>query len=225
MMRQKSLFSIDVSKDLKHDLFQYLGKKYFDINTKSPVMMTGGKVLSKILPAVTHVDYSARILGLNEMLDVTTKPIIFDADNGGRIEHLPYLVRTLERIGVSAIVFEDKIGLKKNSLYKNQSGANQDSIKNFCNKLRKAKESKISDDLFIVARIESFILGKSLKNAIHRAESYSRAGADAILIHSKKITPQEIFEFADLWKGSSPLVVIPTTYYSVKINDLIYHKI
>ena len=93
-------------------------------------------------PDNQSVDYSARIAGLNEILDVTTKPVIFDADNGGRIEHLPYLIRTLERIGVSAIVFEDKIGLKKNSLYKNQSGIHQDSIENFCKKLKKAKESK-----------------------------------------------------------------------------------
>ena len=142
------------------------------------------------------VDYSTRIAGLNEILDVTTKPIIFDADNGGRIEHLPYIIKTLERVGVSAIVIEHKIGLKKNTLFKNQTGVKQDSVKNFCLKLKKAKESKISDDLFIVARIESFILGKGLGDAMRRAEAYSRAGADAILIHSKEKNANQIFSFS-----------------------------
>ena len=135
------------------------------------------------------VDISTRISGLNEIMDVTIKPVIFDADNGGRIEHIRYLVRTLERTGVSAMVIEDKVGLKKNSLFKNQSGVKQDSIKNFSNKLKAAKNSKISKDFFIVARIESFILGKELNDALKRAVAYSKAGADAILIHSKKKKP------------------------------------
>ena len=175
-------------------------------------------------PDNQSVDYSARIAGLNEILDVTTKPVIFDADNGGRIEHLPYLIRTLERIGVSAIVFEDKIGLKKNSLYKNQSGIQQDSIKNFCKKLKKAKESKNSDDLFIVARVESFILGKSLKDAIRRAEAYSRAGADAILIHSKEKNAKQIFSFSRNFLKSKfvkPLIAVPSTYSKIYERELI----
>ena len=161
------------------------------------------------------VDYSTRISGLNEILDITTKPVIFDADNGGRIEHISYLVKTLERIGVSAIVIEDKVGLKRNSLFKNQKGIKQDSISNFCKKLKKAKESKISDDLFIVARIESFILDKGLKDALHRAEEYSKAGADAILIHSKEKTPREIFSFSKIFSKSKfykPLIAVPSTY-------------
>ena len=175
-------------------------------------------------PDNQSVDYSARIAGLNEILDVTTKPVIFDADNGGRIEHLPYLIRTLERIGVSAIVFEDKIGLKKNSLYKNQSGIHQDSIENFCKKLKKAKESKNSDDLFIVARVESFILGKSLKDAIRRAEAYSRAGADAILIHSKEKNAKQIFSFSRNFLKSKfvkPLIAVPSTYSKIYERELI----
>ena len=98
------------------------------------------------------------------------------------------MIKSLERIGVSAVVIEDKIGTKKNSLFKDQTGVKQDSIKNFCKKIIKAKESKISDDFLIIARIESFILGKNINDAIKRAESYSRAGADAILIHSKEKT-------------------------------------
>ena len=145
------------------------------------------------------VDYSTRISGLNEILDVTTKPVIFDADNGGRVEHLPYLVKTLERAGVSAIVIEDKIGFKKNSLFESQEGVKQDSIKNFCIKIKKAKESKVSDDLFIVARIESFILGKGLSDAMRRAEAYSQSGADAILIHSKKNILIKFFLFPEIF--------------------------
>ena len=170
------------------------------------------------------VDYSTRITGLNEILDVTSKPVIFDADNGGRIEHLQYLVKTLERVGVSAIVLEDKIGLKKNSLFKSQVGVKQDSIENFCMKLKKAKESKISDDLFIVARIESFILGKGLKDAMRRAEAYSRSGADAIVIHSKEKYPNQIFSFSKNFiksKFYKPLIAIPSTYSKTYESELI----
>jgi len=180
--------------------------------------------ISRGKPDNQSVDYSSRILGLNEILDVTTKPVIFDADNGGRIEHLTYLVKTLERCGVSAIVLEDKVGLKKNSLFKNQSGVKQDSIKNFCKKIKKAKNSKINDDFFIIARIESFILGKGLNDALRRAEAYSKAGADAILIHSKEKTPKEIFKFSKIFgksKFKKPLVAVPSTYSKTYEKDLI----
>ena len=183
--------------------------------------------LTRGKPDNQSVDYSSRIHGLNEMLDVTSKPVIFDADNGGRLEHISYLVKTLERAGVSAVVFEDKIGLKKNSLFKDQKNTKQDSIEGFCKKLKKAKNSKISNDLLIVARIESLILGKGIKDAFKRAESYSKAGADAILIHSKEKNPKEIFEFAKIFKKSKffkPLVAVPSTYSSVKENDLIKHN-
>ena len=170
------------------------------------------------------VDYSTRILGLNEILDVTTKPIIFDADNGGKIEHISYLIKTLERVGISAVVIEDKVGLKRNSLFKNQVDVKQDSIENFCKKLKKAKESKISDDLFIVARIESFILGKDLKDAMRRAEAYSQAGADAILIHSKEKYPNQIFSFSKNFSKSKffkPLIAVPSTYSRTYEHELI----
>ena len=134
------------------------------------------------------------------------------------------MVKTLERIGVSAIVFEDKVGFKKNSLFKNQSGIKQDSISNFCKKLKKAKESKISEDLFIVARIESFILRKGLKDALRRAEEYSKAGADAILIHSKEKTAREIFSFSKIFSKSKfykPLIAVPSTYSKTYEHELI----
>ena len=180
--------------------------------------------LTKGKPDNQSVDYSSRILGLNDIMDVTTKPLIFDADNGGRIEHISYLVKTLERIGVSAMVIEDKIGEKKNSLFENQQKTKQDTIKNFCKKLKVAKNSKISDDFFIIARVESFILGKSLNDALNRATNYVKAGADAILIHSKEKTPKQIFEFAKRLKKTKyycPLVAVPSTYSKVTEKELI----
>ena len=136
-------------------------------------------------PDNQSVDYSQRINSLNDTIDTSLKPIIFDGDNGGRLEHLTYLVKNLEKIGVSALVLEDKKGLKINSLFQDQSKSSQDSIKEFSKKIKIAINSRISKDFMIIARIESLILGKSLKDAINRAEQYSKAGADAILIHIK----------------------------------------
>ena len=180
--------------------------------------------LTRGKPDNQSVDYSTRILGLNDIMDVTTKPLIFDADNGGRLEHMSYLVKTLERIGVSAMVIEDKIGEKQNSLFENQAKTKQDNISNFCKKLKKAKNSKISEDFFIVARIESFILGKGLRDALNRGEKYVNSGADAILIHSKEKNPTEIFSFSKAFrkiKPNIPLIAVPSTYSSVKEKELI----
>ena len=176
------------------------------------------------LPDNSSLAFSSRISSLNDMMDVTTKPLVFDADNGGQIEHLPYLIRSLERSGVSAIIMEDKIGLKKNSLFKNQSGTKQDKPATFAKKIKKICGSRQSKDFMVIARIESFILGKGLKDALKRAEVYSKAGADAILIHSKEKTPAEIFSFAKEFKKSKnflPLVSVPSTYSKVYEKDLI----
>lgn len=170
------------------------------------------------------VDYSTRVNALNDMLETSLKPIIFDADNGGRLEHLPYLVKSLERLGVSAIVIEDKKGLKINSLFSDQKQSQQESIVEFCKKIKKASETKVSDDFLIIARIESLILGKTIKDALHRAEQYSAAGADAILIHSKEKTPKEIYQFARLFiksKFYKPMIAIPSTYSGVYEKALI----
>lgn len=175
-------------------------------------------------PDNQSVELSTRIQNLNNIIEVTTKPILFDADNGGRPEHLPYTIRNLERLGVSAIAIEDKIGLKSNSLFKDQSKANQDTIKNFCKKIKIACNARRSPDFLIVARIESFILGRDLHDAIKRAESYSKAGADLILIHSKEKTPREIFLFSKKFKKSKffkPLIAVPSTYSKVSEDQLI----
>ena len=170
------------------------------------------------------LDFSSRFNALGDLLDVTTKPLIFDADNGGRLEHLAFTIRTLERLGVSAIMIEDKVGLKKNSLFKDQSGSKQDSIKEFCKKISLIKKTRKSQDFLIGARIESFILGKGLKDSISRANAYSKAGADMILIHSKEKNPKEIFKFSKIFKKSKwrkPLVSVPSTYSKTKESQLI----
>ncbi len=175
-------------------------------------------------PDNSSVDFSSRITSLNEMMDVTTKPLVFDADNGGQVEHLPFLVRSLERAGTSAIIMEDKIGLKKNSLFKNQTGTKQDKPNIFAKKIKKICNSRQSNDFMVIARIESFILGKGLKDALKRAEIYSKAGADAILIHSKEKSTKEIFSFAREFRKSKnfvPLVSVPSTYSKVYEKELI----
>ncbi len=179
---------------------------------------------TKGLPDNSSLSFSARINSLNDLMDVTTKPLVFDADNGGQIEHLPYLIRSLERSGVSAIIMEDKVGLKKNSLFKNQSGTKQDKPNLFAKKIKKICNTRQSNDFMVIARIESFIVGKGLQDALKRAEVYSKAGADAILIHSKEKTPIEIFSFAKEFRKSKnfiPLVSVPSTYSKVYEKELI----
>ena len=177
-------------------------------------------------PDNQSVDYSQRINSLNDTIDTSLKPIIFDGDNGGRLEHLIYLVKNLEKIGVSALVLEDKKGLKINSLFQDQSKSFQENIIEFSKKIKIAVNSRISKDFMIIARIESLILGKSIKDALHRAEKYSIAGADAILIHSKEKNPKEIFQFAKLFKKSKfykPMIAIPSTYSKTYEKELIKH--
>ena len=179
---------------------------------------------TKGLPDNSSLSFSSRISSLQNMLDVTTKPIVFDADNGGQIEHLTFLVRSLERSGVSAIIMEDKVGLKKNSLFNNQSGVRQDKPTEFAKKIKKICRTRKSEDFLVIARIESFILGKGLNDALRRAEIYSKSGADAIFIHSKEKTPNEIFAFAKAFKKSKffkPLVAVPSTYSIVYEKELI----
>ncbi len=175
-------------------------------------------------PDNSSVDFSSRLSSLNDMMEVTTKLLVFDADNGGQLEHLSFLVKSLERSGASAIIIEDKVGLKKNSLFKNQTGTKQDKPKLFAKKIKQICKSRKNQDFMVIARIESFIVGKGLKDALKRAEIYSKAGADAILIHSKEKTSKEIFAFSKEFKKSKnfiPLVAVPSTYSKVYEKDLI----
>jgi phosphoenolpyruvate phosphomutase len=175
-------------------------------------------------PDNSSVDFSTRLSSLNVMMEVTSKLLVFDADNGGQLEHLPFLIRSLERSGASAIIMEDKIGLKKNSLFKDQTDTKQDKPEIFAKKIKQVCNTRKNNDFMMIARIESFIVGKGLDDALKRAEVYSKAGADAILIHSKEKTPTEIFSFAREFKKSKnfiPLVSVPSTYSKVYEKDLI----
>ena len=175
-------------------------------------------------PDIESVDSSTRIQTVNEIFEVTTKPLIFDGDTGGRIEHLGYTVKNLERLGVSAIIIEDKVGLKRNSLFGNDVKQKQDTSKSFCNKIKVAKKSQQTDDFMVIARIESLILGNGINDAIMRSKKYIKAGADAIMIHSKKEEPSEIQKFCkkyNLLSSKVPLVLVPTTYNSMKEDEMI----
>ena len=166
-------------------------------------------------PDTEAVDSTSRLTGLQDVLEVTTKPVIYDADSGGKPEHIGFLVRSLERNGISAMIVEDKNGLKKNSLLGNEVSQSQESIDEFCDKLKVAKAAQSTDDFMFIARIESLILDKGVEDALTRAEAYLAAGADAIMIHSRQKDPQEVFEFARGYQklgGSRPLVSVPTTY-------------
>ena len=140
---------------------------------------------SKGKPDIEAVDLTTRLHNLNDALECTTKPVIFDGDTGGKIEHFVFTVRTLERLGISAVIIEDKVGLKKNSLFGTDAIQTQDTIEGFCAKIRAGKQAQITDDFMIIARIESFIAGKGLEDAMQRALAYIEAGADGIMIHSK----------------------------------------
>jgi phosphoenolpyruvate phosphomutase len=171
--------------------------------------------VSRAKPDNQSVDYSTRIQGVSAILSATTKPLLFDIDNGGHVEHLKYIIKDLERAGVSGIVIEDKIGLKKNSLFDDQTHVKQDSISNFSKKLKVAKSAVTNKDFLIIARIESLILGKTVGDAINRAINYSKAGADCIMIHSKAQEPKKIFEFSKKFRKTKyfkPLVAVPSTY-------------
>lgn len=179
-------------------------------------------------PDNESVSLETRINALGDLADTTIKPIMFDADNGGRPEHIPYLISSLERQGVSAVVMEDKIGLKKNSLFLDQSNSYQDTIKNFSDKIRIASKSKKSKDFLIVARIESLILGAGVEDALKRANAYSKNGADLVLIHSKDKNPKDVFKFSKMFKKSKyfkPLIAVPSSYSKTFEKELIKNNI
>jgi len=174
-------------------------------------------------PDIEAIDITSRLNVVHDIFEVTTKPMIFDADTGGKTEHFEFTVRSLERAGVSAVVIEDKTGLKKNSLFGNDVVQTQDSIENFCDKISRGKAVQISDDFMIVARIESLILEAGMEDALIRAKAYIEAGADAIMIHSRHQDPAEIMEFMQKfrsWDEVTPVVVVPTSFNGVTVEEL-----
>jgi len=179
---------------------------------------------SKGKPDTSAVDVSDRVHTIEQILEVTTKPIIVDGDNGGLTEHFKFTVKTLERLGVSAIIIEDKVGPKRNSLFGDEIKQKQDSIEEFSHKISEGKKSQITKDFMIVARVESLITGAGLQDALQRAKAYISAGADAIMIHSKSKEEHEILEFCkeyNKFEYRAPLVVVPSTYGHITEEELI----
>ena len=169
-------------------------------------------------PDIELVDMTSRFRTIEDITEVTTKPIIFDGDTGGRTEHFVYTVRTLERLGVSMVIIEDKTGLKKNSLFGTEVEQTQDSIENFSAKIRAGKQAQKTRDFMICARIESLILEKGMEDALRRAFAFVEAGADAIMIHSRKKDPAEIFTFLERFRErdtATPVVLVPTAFNTV----------
>jgi len=179
---------------------------------------------SKGKPDIEQVDLTTRLQGINDMLESTTKPMIYDGDTGGKPEHFQFTVRTLERLGISAIIIEDKTGLKKNSLFGTSVPQKRDTIEDFTHKIRMGKSAQITDDFMIIARIESFILGDTLEDALRRADAYVEAGADGVMIHSKDKSGDDIKSFCLEYRKkntTTPIVVVPSSYNHIKEDELI----
>ncbi len=179
-------------------------------------------------PDIELVDMTSRYRTIDDVMEVTTKPIIFDGDTGGIAEHFVYMVRTLERMGVSAIIIEDKTGLKKNSLFGMEVQQTQDSIENFSAKIAAGKKVQLTEDFMIIARIESLILEQGMEDALARASAYIDAGADGIMIHSRKKEPDEILEFCDRFRvddKTTPIVVVPSSFNVITEEELRAHGV
>ncbi len=177
---------------------------------------------SKGKPDIEAVDITTRMHGLTDILECTTKPIIYDGDTGGKTEHFEFTVRTLERNGISAVIVEDKIGLKKNSLFGTAVPQTQDTIENFSNKIKAGKLAQITEDFMIIARVESLILGKTVDDALERAFAYVKAGADGVMIHSKESTGLDIIEFCERFRKEdkvTPIVVVPSTFNHITEDE------
>jgi len=178
---------------------------------------------SKGKPDIESVDVSTRVNTVNEIFEVTTKPMIYDADTGGIPEHFSFTVRTLERTGVSGVIIEDKMGLKKNSLLGNDVEQSQETIEKFCHKIRVGNKSKVTDDFMIISRIESLILDKGMDDAITRAKAYVESGADGVMIHSRQKHADEIITFCQKFRSFNtniPIFVVPTSYNQITAKEL-----
>jgi phosphoenolpyruvate phosphomutase / 2-hydroxyethylphosphonate cytidylyltransferase len=179
-------------------------------------------------PDIEAVDISERLQGINQLFEVTTKPLIFDGDTGGKPEHFAFTVRSLERLGVSAVIIEDKEGLKRNSLFGTEVAQTQSSIEDFCYRIQTGKKAQVTDDFMVISRIESLILEKGVDDAVERAAAYIEAGTDGIMIHSRQKSPDEIFEFCDRvakFDTQVPIVAVPTSYNQTTESELADHGV
>lgn len=178
---------------------------------------------SKGKPDIEAVDLTTRLHDLNDTLEVTTKPIIFDGDTGGKVEHFGFTVRTLERLGISAVIIEDKVGLKQNSLFGTDAVQTQDTIEGFCTKIKAGKDAQITRDFMIISRCESLIAGKPVDDALERCHAYVEAGADGVMIHSKDKSGEDVKEFCKRFRAKdihTPIVAVPTTYNQFTEEEL-----
>lgn len=178
---------------------------------------------SKGKPDIEAVDLTTRLHDLSDSLEVTTKPVIYDGDTGGKTEHFVFTVRTLERLGVSAVIIEDKVGLKQNSLFGTDAVQTQDTIEGFCAKIKAGKEAQVTRDFMIISRCESLIAGKPVDDALERCHAYVAAGADGIMIHSKNKDGMDIKEFCQRFRevdNHTPIVAVPTTYAQFTEEEL-----
>ncbi len=178
---------------------------------------------SKGKPDIEAVDLTTRLHDLNDTLEVTTKPVIYDGDTGGKTEHFVFTVRTLERLGISAVIIEDKVGLKQNSLFGTDAVQTQDSIEGFCSKIKAGKDAQITRDFMIISRCESLIAGKPVEDALERCHAYVAAGADGVMIHSKDKSGEDIKEFCQRFRQTddhTPIVAVPTTYNQFTEEEL-----
>lgn len=179
-------------------------------------------------PDIELVDMTSRFRTIEDITEVTTKPIIFDGDTGGQTEHFVYTVRSLERLGVSAVIIEDKKGLKKNSLFGTEVQQTQATVEEFSEKITAGKKAQLTDDFMIIARIESLILEKGMEDALERAKAFVSAGADGIMIHSRKKDPTEILEFCDRFRADdihTPIVVVPSSFNTITEEELASHGV
>ena len=179
-------------------------------------------------PDIELVDMTSRFRTIDDIMEVTTKPIIFDGDTGGLTEHFVYTVRSLERMGVSAVIIEDKTGLKKNSLFGTEVEQTQASIEDFSEKIAAGKKAQLTDDFMIIARIESLILERGMEDALERAAAFVKAGADGIMIHSRRKDPAEILEFCDKFRETdkkTPIVVVPSSFNTITEAELAEHGV
>jgi phosphoenolpyruvate phosphomutase len=178
---------------------------------------------SKGKPDIEAVDLTTRLHDLNDALEVTTKPVIFDGDTGGKVEHFVFTVRTLERLGISAVIIEDKVGLKQNSLFGTDAVQTQDTIEGFCSKIKAGKDAQITRDFMIISRCESLIAGKPVDDALERCHAYVAAGADGVMIHSKNKDGMDIKEFCQRFRekdAHTPIIAVPTTYNQFTEEEL-----
>lgn len=199
----------------------YIGAEMREFDAIWESSLTDSSLKGK--PDIEVVDFTSRTQTINEILEVTKKPLIVDGDTGGLIEHFVFMVKTLERLGVSAVVIEDKRFPKRNSLLENVTHIQED-VNTFCQKIKAGREARVTQDFMIIARIESLIIKNDMEDALYRAQRYINAGADGIMIHSKGKKPDQILEFCEHYKKFKkkvPLMVVPTTYNSITEKELI----